>query len=749
MATEAQRHGEESLSWPPRGVRGGCLAVSLLLCASAPLWPASSLCAQEDREAIRKVYDAVHKSFLGIDVSLKKKTRLEKAELEEEAQDAEAQRIFQLSENEQPFETWGVALEKDLILMADKTLKESDIDKIMVTDSTGAKFEAKLHAVGRNHDFVLLKPVQPRELVPLVFSDWEQPKVGESFHVTHADLVDNAWHLNVSPYIQTNAPLLETKGWFCIDMMRAGSVVSDKKGATVGIALDAYLWVLPDGRSSFLGKHILADDRLTDLDKRYEPMRKDLPSVVKRLEIVFRSEKTQERYMPAEEGQGGKATLFGVALDDKGTLFVPQDLSRDMVRKIEDMNVVDEGKSYPATFVGLFRGFGGMIVKAEGLQTRAGIVRDGKAPPLGQVFFTATVEDRFGRSRIKLDYNRLYRTERGLAGAPRLQSRKRIKTGSFLLDFDGRVIGCAAMDKKEEDFDEVAAESSRDRYFYPGRFRAGFAPEHLRRLLFFSEIEAMLANPAAHFDARAVPMSKKDEKKLVWLGVEFQEFSKPLAEALGVQERDLTNDGRRGLIVTELYAGSPAAKAGIQVDDILLSVQPDGENARDLVAEVDRYSLSRSMYGDRRGNAAPWKPTKNYLTSVLTEIGAAKRVTFDVLRGKEKRKVPMALEYAPQDYETAERYKDDALGLTVKELTYEVRHFQKMETGLSGVTVAKVESGSKSDIAKLAPLSVIVRVNDVSVKDLAHFRELAASAKGLTLTTVLFGQTKLVELARE
>jgi S1-C subfamily serine protease len=726
----------------------------ILLCISVS-WCCSPLGAQEDREAIRKVYDAVHKSFVGIDVTLKKKTRLEKAELEEESLDAEAQRLFQLSENEQPFETWGVAIEKDLILMADKTLKESDIEKIQVTDAAGAKFEAKLHAIGRNHDFVLLKPSAPHELVPLAFSDWERPNLGESFHVTHAELVDHAWQINVSPYIQTNAPLLEapeapgTKAWFCMDMMRPGSVVSDKKGATVGIALDAYLWVLPDGRSSFLGKSILADDRLADLDKRYEPIRKALPSVVKRVEVTFRSEKQQDRYMPAEDAHAGKAAMFGVALDDKGTLFVPQDLSREMVRKIEDITVVEDGKSHPAAFVGLFHGFGGMIVRAEGLQTRAGIVRDGAAPPRGQLFLTATFEDRFNRSRIKLDYNRLFRTERGLAGAARIQPRKRIKTGSFLLDFDGRVIGCATLDKKEEDFDEVAAESSRDRYFYAGRYRAGYTPDHLRRLIFFSEIEAMLANPAAHFDARAVPMSKKDEKKLVWLGVEFQELSKPLAEALGVQERDLTNDGRRGLMITEIYPGSPAAKAGLKLDDILLSVQPDGESARDLVAEADRFGFGRGMYPDRRVAAPPWKPTKNYLTSILTEIGATKKVTFDILRGKEKSKVPLALEYAPTDYETAERYKDDALGLTVKELTYEVRHFQKMEPGVTGVTVAKVESGSKSDVAKLAPLSIIVRVNDVSVKDLAHFRELAASTKGLTLTTVLFGQTKLVELPRE
>jgi len=122
----------------------------------------------------------------------------------------------------------------------------------------------------------------------------------------------------------TNAPLAAAKTWFCIDLMRPGSVVSDKNGATVGVALDAYLWVQPDGRSSFLGKSILADDRITDLDKRTEALRKSLPSGVKRVELTFRAEKTQDRYAPPDEAQQGKAAVFGVVIDDQGTLFIPR-----------------------------------------------------------------------------------------------------------------------------------------------------------------------------------------------------------------------------------------------------------------------------------------------------------------------------------------------------------------------------------------------------------------------------------------
>jgi S1-C subfamily serine protease len=721
-----------------------------LLALAAP--PAGR--AQEDREAVRKTFEAVHASFVGIDIALRKKTRLEKAEVDEEALDAEAQRIAQLAENEQTYESWGVAVSPDTVLMADRGLRSADVEKIEGLDSTGARFELRLHAVGRQHDFVLLKPVAPRPLTPLAFADWKAPALGENFHVTYAERVDNRWHLNVSPYIQTNAPLVAGKDWFCIDVMRPGAVISDRRGATVGVALDQYLWVAADGRSSFLGPALLADEPLTDLEKRYAACRKTLPSAVKRVEISFRADKGAERYAP-EEARTGRSVVFGAALDERGTLFVPEDLSRDLVRKIEDISVVDGGRTYEGSFVGSFRSFGGFLVRAEGLKTAPALAAEAPVPPPGALFFTARFEDRFGSSRINLDYNRVFRTERGLAGAARLQPRKRIRGGSFLLDLDGRITGCATVDRKEEDLDERAMETSRERY-YMERYRASYAADHLRRLLFFREIAAVLANPAAHFDAKAVPMSKKDEKRLVWLGVEYQELSKPLAEVLEVQEREFTNDGRRGLLVTEVYAHSPAAKAGIQVDDILLSVRPEGEPApRDLVAEPERFGgIGRGNQGFGGGsprNAAvpPWKPTRNYLTSMLTEIGASKKASFELLRRKEKRVVSLGLELAPVDYETAERHKDDALGLTVKELTYEVRHFQRIEPELSGVLVARVESGSRADVARLAPLSIIFRVNDVPVRDLGHFRELVARAKSLTLTTISYGQTKLVEVTRE
>jgi hypothetical protein len=700
--------------------------------------------APDEEEAVRRAHAAVHPSFVALEIAVRKRTRIEKAELEEDPPDPELRAAYEAAEQELPLETWGVAVAPDLILTHDRGLREGDFVRIDAVDATGTRFSARPAGVGLDHDFLLLRPADPRPLTPLAFGPWRAPALGERFHVTFAERVDGRWHLNVSPYIQTNAPLVPGEGWFCIDLLRPGSVVSDRHGTPVGIALDQYLWVRPDGRSSFLGPALLADPRVEDLERRADALRQALPSVIKRIEASFRLEGPPDRRSAmSDEVRSGRAVFFGVTLDERGTLFVPEDLPRDVVRKIEELRVSEGGRWYPVSFLGSFREFGGFLARAEGLATRPGVVRDALPPPPGRLFFAAAVEDRFGHARYRLEPNRLFRVERGLGGAPRLQPRRRIRAGSFLLDLEGRVIGCSTVDKPAEDFDEAGGGPD---------FRGRFAAEHLRRLLFFSEIASVLAEPAAHFDPRAVPMSRREAGRRVWLGIEFQEMTRDLADALGIRGRDLTNDGRRGLVVTEVYPGSPAERAGLRVEDVLLAVQPEGDAvARDLVAQPDRFAPPFARFARLPGREAtpPWRPARNYLTSLLTEIGPDRTVTLDFLRDREKRRVELKLEYAPTDYETAERYRDDALGLTAKELTYEVRHFYKLDPGTGGVVVARVESGGRADVAKLAPLSVILRVNDVAVRDLAHFRELVAEARHLTLTTLLYGQTRLVELERE
>ena len=90
------------------------------------------------------------------------------------------------------------------------------------------------------------------------------------------------------------------------------------------------------------------------------------------------------------------------------------------------------------------------------------------------------------------------------------------------------------------------------------------------KAVLFAEVgpPAALANDP---DLRVMPQEETEAKRLPWLGVETTGLTKEVAEMLDISA--LTRDGRRGLLVGRVYAGSPAAQAGVAPGDILLSAK--------------------------------------------------------------------------------------------------------------------------------------------------------------------------------
>ncbi len=695
---------------------------------------------RQDKEVIQKCGATARASMVALEFHLKKKTRIEKLEMEFDELDQEQQRILELSEAQQTLDLWGVAIDAETILIPDYTLRAKDVEKIVATGADGKPFEVVFAALLRNFDGVLLKPKDKAALTPVAFEAFEKFELGSNFYVVHMERVDRQWHLNVSPYIVTNLPLTDQKEWLLIDRMREGSIVFDSKGRCVGVPLDDYLWTREGGRNSFVGQSIVKDERLAfdDVDKKQKEIQKTITGSLKKVELMLRDDKPQEYYDP--EATSARVALFGLPLDDKGTLLVPQEFTRDIVNKIEEIRVVERGGTVPTTFVGCFKDFGGIIVRADGLKTEPIHRLDLTALDPGSLFFTITVEERFNRTFARVSTNRVYRVQKGQKGEWHLDAHRPIKAGAYVVDFEGRVVGFYSGNRKEEDLESAGVD---ERY---GRYR-GYQRDFLKHIFLFGELKEVLADPAKHFDPRAVPMTKKEEKTLVWLGVEYQELDKKLAESLGIQEKDLTNEGKRGLLLTDIYPNSPAAKVGLKPDDVLLTLTPDGGGATDLTPEVNRFE--RFRYGP--GGFTPWRPRKNYLTSMLTSIGAGKKVAFTYLRGKEQKTAELTLEKSPIDYDTSGKYKDEALGFTVKDLTYEVRYFQKLDAAIGGVVIAKIESGSKAEVAKMLMLSIITRVNGTPLKDLSHLQGFleearAAKSKTITFTVQTFGQTRLVDL---
>jgi len=239
-------------------------------------------------------------------------------------------------------------------------------------------------------------------------------------------------------------------------------------------------------------------------------------------------------------------------------------------------------------------------------------------------------------------------------------------------------------------------------------------------------------------DVANVPLTAEDEMRLAWLGVELQALNRELARENKVS--DLTNDGSTGAIVSYVYAGSPAEKAGIKLGDILLRIyaqdypKPIDVTARDeyMFAEEpfpwDRLDrVPESLY-DRIPR--PWPSAETSLTRTLTDLGFGKKFELEYFHdGKVDRKT-LAVEQSPTHYDTAAKFKCKPLGLTVQDMTFEVRrYFQKKDTD-PGVIVAKLEPGQKASVAGLKPYELITHVNDQPISSVKEFEQQVCDATG-------------------
>ncbi len=715
-------------------------ALALLL-----LLPAS-LSAQDrpDGAVLRKVHESVRRSLVGLELTLKKPSRLdrESRERREERRDADG-----LAQERLTLDTWGVVLDAaGRLAMADPGLDPSSIEKIAGTSPDGSRFEAVVDGVGRRHDCLYLKADPPPPgAAPLAFEDFEPFALGDAYSAAYVERVDGRWHVNLGAYLVTNAPLAPEKGAFRLtDRVRPGSVVHDAKGRCVGVAFDDTLWSEPGG-DSFLGKAFAAEAPvpLKELEDSTKALKARIGAAAHKVELELRVE-AEDRY-GRDAGPGSKLVLYGLPVDAAGTLVVPSDLPAAVLRRVETVTVTPPGGA-PAegTLKGRFRDFGALLVTAPGVLKTP--VQDATVRALarGPLYHVCGLEEKFGGLNVEVEPRRILRIEKAPKGAWREEFRRPTRLGSFVADASGRIVGLYVEEREDGDLEDAHEEEEMEAYSW--RRGRSFAPPHRRKIRLFADLAPLLADPEPRLDPRAKPLPKTEEKRLAWLGVEFQELTRGLAKHWGLEDRELTNDGRRGLLVTDVYPGSPAERLGIRERDILLSITPPGEGAKptDLAAPEER------RYG-MRDSAAPWRPRKNVLTSMLTQIGEGKEVGLEVLRGKEKLKMKLKIELEPKSFETAEKHKDAGMGLTLKDLTYEARYFHRLEPAVEAVVVSKIESGSRAEVAKLELLSLITRVNDEPVGSLADFRRKVeaarkSGAKTLTLTVRNLGQTRLADV---
>ncbi len=171
-----------------------------------------------------------------------------------------------------------------------------------------------------------------------------------------------------------------------------------------------------------------------------------------------------------------------------------------------------------------------------------------------------------------------------------------------------------------------------------------------------------------------------------WLGVSVQDITEDLAKSMKIKDRS-------GALVTEVFEGDPADKAGIKQGDIIIEV--DGKKVKDT------HELLRLVAVLPVGKKASVK--------VMRE-GQLKELQLTVAEREDKK------EMASARGETKDTY-----GMAVQDITAEMAKQLGLPSA-GGVIVTKIREGSPADEAGLQPYDVILQVNRVKVGSVKDFQ---------------------------
>ncbi|MBI5094073.1 MAG: PDZ domain-containing protein [Candidatus Hydrogenedentes bacterium] len=201
---------------------------------------------------------------------------------------------------------------------------------------------------------------------------------------------------------------------------------------------------------------------------------------------------------------------------------------------------------------------------------------------------------------------------------------------------------------------------------------------------------------AKYIDAPPTEKTENQPKEDSWLGIFTQPLTDDLAEYWNL-------DKTGGVVVATLVPGGPGEQGGLQRGDIIKAF-----------------------------NNVPIKTKQNRdvvgFTKLVRETPIGKPVPLKVLRNGQPTDVNVTLAGRPKSSKDAEEFEDQTFGLTVREITTDVRIRMNMPEDVKGVIVWRVKSGSWAALANIRPGVVILRFGDIPVANLAEFKVAIAKA---------------------
>lgn len=268
-----------------------------------------------------------------------------------------------------------------------------------------------------------------------------------------------------------------------------------------------------------------------------------------------------------------------------------------------------------------------------------------------------------------------------------------------------------------------------------------------------ADVARLFAEPGEdEIDPSLKPAPPEEENAIGWLGLELQSIGARLAEAKGVVAE--TESGRYGGLVTQVQPDSPATAAGVKPDWVLLSITPLGEKVPvriEISDDEGRYG--RAFEWDQLANIPPqyvdhlplpWPSVDTPLATQLTMLGIGTEVTAAFLVDGKRVEKTMKIERGPLHYGNSPMVKWEGAGISVCDLTYEVREYLNLAKDAPGVVVCRVETGSSAVMAGIRPFEVITQINGAVIKSVEDVRKFIDSLDEMRLNVTRMTTDRVV-----
>ncbi len=605
---------------------------------------------------------------------------------------------------ERPVEKAGYLVSGEFVVTADQHINPRFIKGIAVSFE-GKSVDAVIDRYMTDRDAVILKLSGKLEgAVPFTFDKTKEAP----YFCIHWFETDAEWHTLFTPF--DSKVFCSEKGVKTM-VFEEDCLVVDREGVPVAISMRPEVAMDEDWKISPLDWDAVS---AAEYEAGIEKIKKLSDSTVIRITLNFRSPKKKaggggySRY-----GGGGDSTtemqIRGVVMDKRNVL-VPAKLSQKVTARLEKITLHLPGKDVEADFNFTLLEYGGLIATAkEDLPVFA-------KPYEGDIF--------------DVKFQMLYGTEVRINGEQRIQYANRY------------IITGYELGKKKEVYPDINSDSENVTLFTPGgelvaielgTREKGVSEDDWRYssssgFKQYRLIRDLLNDPEKNKDPDNIPLNEENENRLAWVGVELQALDQELARFNNVSQ--YSKDGAFGAIVSYVYKGSPADRAGVKQGDIFLKVQVEGEpKPYNIDVSEGRWGgrpfpWSRldevpEQYFDRI--PPPWPSVETEFIRVLTDYGFDKKYKAEFfIDGKIVQK-EMVIEETPPYYETAKKYKNEPLGVTVRNITYELRRYFQMKPDDPGVIISKIEPGSKTSVAGIKPYEIITHINDEPIHDVTVF----------------------------